>query len=121
MLIVTNLASSLKSDFEAVVKSEKRVPIPTTTSASFAITLAERLPVTPTPPRLSSWEESTADLPFCVSAKGMLCFSQNFCKVSPHSEYLTPPPAITRGFFAALRISAISAISSSAGAILVIL
>ena len=53
VLIVTNLASVLKSDFEAVVKSEKRVPIPIITSASLAIRFAERLPVTPTPPTLS--------------------------------------------------------------------
>ena len=50
LFIVTKFASALKRDFDAVVKSEKRVPTPITTSASFAITLAERLPVTPTPP-----------------------------------------------------------------------
>ena len=54
---------SWKADFDAVVKSLQRVPIPITRSASRAMRLAAAVPVAPTAPRLSWWSETSAPTP----------------------------------------------------------
>ncbi len=52
------------------MKSAKRVPTPTITSASAASALAAPVPVTPIAPIASGWSAGVADLPACVSATG---------------------------------------------------
>ncbi len=62
---------SWKADFDAVVKSLQRVPMPMTRSASRASRLAAAVPVAPTAPSESGWSDGSAPRPACVSHTGM--------------------------------------------------
>ena len=53
------------------MKSAKRVPTPTITSASAASVLAAPVPVTPIAPERQGWSAGVADLPACVSPTGI--------------------------------------------------
>ncbi len=97
-LMLTNRTSGLaKIVWLAVVKSEYRVPMPMTTSASRARALAADEPVEPTPPTALRWSQLMAPLPAWVSATGMPVAVANARSCSEASEYTTPPPATTRG------------------------
>ena len=70
----------------AVVKSEKRVPIPSTRSASAATRLAANVPVAPIAPSDSGWSYGSAPLPACVSATGIPAASANERSADDASE-----------------------------------
>ena len=107
---------SLKSHFDEVVKSEKRVPTPITRSASLATTLAALPPVTPIPPRLSGFFQSMIPLPACVSLIGILYFLANSRSSFSAPLYLTPPPQTMIGFLACLiRAVALSSCDAEIG------
>ena len=54
-----------------VGKSESRVPMAMTRSASRAMALAAVPPAEPSAPTCSGWSQGSAPLPACVSATGM--------------------------------------------------
>ena len=71
-LRLTNRTSgSANTVREAVVKSDQRVPMPSTTSASAASAFAAWVPVEPRPPTARGWSNGIAPLPACVSATGI--------------------------------------------------
>jgi len=71
-LTLMNATSGLaKIVCDAVVKSEYRVPMPITRSASRATVFAAVLPVEPTPPTAIRWSQLIAPLPAWVSATGI--------------------------------------------------
>ena len=105
-LMVTISTSYLYADFEEVQKSFSLVPIPMMRSASLAILFADRVPVTPAPPRLNSLSAGRVLLPAWVSPNGMLNSLQKALRASPASEYFTPPPQMTKGFFASAILAA---------------
>ena len=70
----------------AVVKSEKRVPIPSTRSASAATRLAANVPVAPIAPSDSGWSYASAPFPAWVSATGIPARSANDRSASAASE-----------------------------------
>ncbi|ESY00626.1 hypothetical protein X753_28655 [Mesorhizobium sp. LNJC399B00] len=105
------LPEFLNSAHEPVVKSCRRVPIASTTSASSASRLAADVPVTPTAAMFSGCVSGSEDLPPCVSQTGMPALSANFASSSEACEYSTPPPAMISGFFAPF--SAVTAAANS--------
>ena len=72
--------------FDAVVKSDQRVPIPITRSASAAMRLAANVPVTPIAPSADGWSYGSEPLPACVSLSGMPVCSTKRRSASVASE-----------------------------------
>ena len=77
-LTFTNRTCGLwNNDFDAVVKSLQRVPMPITRSAPFAIRFAASVPVAPIAPRFEAWSNGSDPLPACVSETGIPVSSTN--------------------------------------------
>jgi len=75
---LTNRTSGLaNTERLAVVKSEKRVPIPMTTSACAASVFAAAVPVAPIAPTDEAWSHGSDPLPAWVSPTGMPVASTN--------------------------------------------
>ena len=92
-LMATNRTSgSCQAVQLAVGKSDRRVPIAMTTSASLATAFAAEAPVAPSAPRLSGWSQASAPLPACVSTTGMPNRSAKSTSAGSAAENSTPPP-----------------------------
>ena len=78
--------SSRKTVHDPVVKSCRRVPTASTTSASAASALADVQPVTPTGPAFSGWAATRLALPATVSTTGMPWRSANAVSSAAASE-----------------------------------
>ena len=68
------------------MKSDQRVPMPITRSASAAIRFAANVPVTPIAPSAEGWSYGSEPLPACVSPTGIPVCSQNARSASVASE-----------------------------------
>ena len=81
-MLTNRTSGSWKAVRLAVVKSEYRVPIPMTTSASRAIALAAVVPVEPIAPRHCGWSNRSVPLPAWLWPTGMPVASQNAARAS---------------------------------------
>ena len=70
LTLIATICACGNSECEPVVKSDSRVPIASTRSASCASVFAAVPPVTPMGPACSGWSHGSALLPACVSATG---------------------------------------------------
>ena len=78
MFTLTKRTASLRNAvFDAVVKSDQRVPMPITTSASAAMRFAAKVPVAPIAPSDDGWSYGSDPFPACVSPTGMPVASQS--------------------------------------------